>query len=188
MAFDGARCSRTPRVGALVVVAWIVGALSASAQSAGTDAGGFQPNRAYFSPEPFEHFDMQSGNLLLTFTDLVLPGNAGRDLRFTRVAHVGGGASTANQVLGLEGYVMYVTGGGFTSVPTWETPGGFLTGGPRLHFANSTEKQTFYVQTPAAGDPVGTMRWVITAGRAHLPLRVSVSGRDHVSLVSHVLR
>ena len=48
------------------------------------DAAGFQQNRDYFSPMPFEHIDMVSGGLTLTFTDLVLPGNAGRELRFER--------------------------------------------------------------------------------------------------------
>jgi hypothetical protein len=50
----------------------------------GLDAPGFQPNRDYFSQMPFEHVDAASGGLILTFTDLVLPGNAGRELRFQR--------------------------------------------------------------------------------------------------------
>jgi YD repeat-containing protein len=45
---------------------------------------GFQKNHNYFSPEPFEHYDTLSGNVLLTFTDLTLPGNAGRSLQFQR--------------------------------------------------------------------------------------------------------
>jgi hypothetical protein len=45
---------------------------------------GSQPNRAYASQLPFEQIDPLSGNLMLQFTDLVLPGNAGRDLRFQR--------------------------------------------------------------------------------------------------------
>jgi hypothetical protein len=48
------------------------------------DAQGFEQNRAYFSQLPFEHIDTLSGGLILTFTDLVLPGNAGRELRFER--------------------------------------------------------------------------------------------------------
>jgi len=44
------------------------------------DAKGFQPNREFFSELPFEHIDPMTGNLMLTFTDLVLPGNAGFDL------------------------------------------------------------------------------------------------------------
>jgi hypothetical protein len=45
---------------------------------------GTQSTRGYFSQLPFESVDMVNGNLTLTFTDLVLPGNAGMDLRITR--------------------------------------------------------------------------------------------------------
>ena len=48
------------------------------------DERGFKPNREYFSQLPYEHIDPLTGNLLLTFTDLVLPGNAGFDLRIQR--------------------------------------------------------------------------------------------------------
>jgi YD repeat-containing protein len=48
------------------------------------DAKGFQPNRELVSQLPFEHIDPMTGNVLLTFTDLVLPGNAGFDLRIQR--------------------------------------------------------------------------------------------------------
>jgi uncharacterized protein DUF6531 len=48
------------------------------------DARGFARNRDYFSQLPYEHIDPLTGNLLLTFTDLVLPGNAGLDLRIQR--------------------------------------------------------------------------------------------------------
>jgi hypothetical protein len=45
---------------------------------------GFQPGRSHYSPLPFEHIDTVSGNLILTFTDLVVPGNAGFNLTFIR--------------------------------------------------------------------------------------------------------
>jgi hypothetical protein len=48
------------------------------------DDRGFSPNRDYFSQLPYEHIDPMTGNLLLTFTDLVLPGNAGFDLKIQR--------------------------------------------------------------------------------------------------------
>lgn len=51
-----------------------------SAQHPTWDARGFAENRPYFSRLPLEHIDPLTGNLLLTFTDLVLPGNAGFDL------------------------------------------------------------------------------------------------------------
>src|SRR3954469_25405 len=42
-----------------------------------------QVKRGYFAQLPFERIDMVNGNLLLSFTDLVLPGNAGMDLRIS---------------------------------------------------------------------------------------------------------
>lgn len=55
------------------------------------DASGFQPSRDYVTPSTFgpglnatEHVDPITGSLILTFSDLVLPGNGGRDLVFQR--------------------------------------------------------------------------------------------------------
>src|SRR5438067_1966002 len=48
------------------------------------DAKGFNPNREFVSELPFEHIDPMTGNLLLTYTDLSLPGNAGFDLKIQR--------------------------------------------------------------------------------------------------------
>jgi hypothetical protein len=62
-------------------------AFSASAWAQREDpleTAGLQPTRAYVSVLPWERIDAYSGNLALTFTDLVLPGNAGLDLRVTR--------------------------------------------------------------------------------------------------------
>ena len=49
------------------------------------DEGGAQDNRNYLQLLPFESIDTSSGNVMLSFTDLELPGNAGRKLRFTRL-------------------------------------------------------------------------------------------------------
>ena len=43
-----------------------------------------QIKRGYFAQLPFERVDMVNGNLLLSFTDLTLPGNAGMDVRIVR--------------------------------------------------------------------------------------------------------
>lgn len=48
------------------------------------DATGFSPNRGLDGQMPYEHIDPMTGNLLLTFTDLVLPGNAGFHLKIQR--------------------------------------------------------------------------------------------------------
>lgn len=60
--------------------------MSGQAQSSDPlyDAQGFQQGRAYLSELPFEHIDTMTGNVLLTFTDLVLPGNAGLDVEIVR--------------------------------------------------------------------------------------------------------
>jgi YD repeat-containing protein len=60
------------------------GALSAVAADETFDAHGFNANRDFFSQLPYEHIDPLTGNLVLTFTDLVLPGNAGLDLKIQR--------------------------------------------------------------------------------------------------------
>lgn len=48
------------------------------------DARGYNPSRAYFQGVPFERIDPMTGNLMLSFTDLRLPGNAGFDLVIAR--------------------------------------------------------------------------------------------------------
>ena len=48
------------------------------------DATGFNAHREYFSELPYEHIDPLTGGLVLTFTDLVLPGNAGFNLKIQR--------------------------------------------------------------------------------------------------------
>lgn len=48
------------------------------------DTTSFQSGKGYFSQLPFERIDMINGGLTLSFTDLVLPGNAGMDLRIVR--------------------------------------------------------------------------------------------------------
>jgi YD repeat-containing protein len=55
-----------------------------SAEEAAVNQTGFHRERSYFSPEPFEHYDTVSGNVMLTFTDLKLPANGGRFLEFQR--------------------------------------------------------------------------------------------------------
>jgi YD repeat-containing protein len=55
------------------------------AQSTAPNEPGFQPNRDYLSLLPWESIDTSNNNVILTFTDLALPGNRGRELRFERV-------------------------------------------------------------------------------------------------------
>jgi hypothetical protein len=81
-----------PVVRLLVLVALVTASAGSPARAAELtvapwevfDARGFDPNRAQFSQLPYEHIDPMTGSLVLTFTDLVLPGNAGFDLRILR--------------------------------------------------------------------------------------------------------
>ena len=79
------------------------------AQQPGThpvlDATGLQQNRDYFSEMPFEHIDTLTGSLVLTFTDLVLPGNAGRELRFQRTYN----SKTGKWSFGLAGIALTIS-------------------------------------------------------------------------------
>jgi len=73
----------TAAAGALAL-ALLLGASPAFPAHPVFDARGFDPEREFLSELPYEHVDPMTGNLLLTFTDLVLPGNAGFDLRIQR--------------------------------------------------------------------------------------------------------
>lgn len=66
---------------AVVLLAWPRGAGAAEEVF---DATGYSPLRTPFSQLPYEHIDPLTGNVMLTFTDLVLPGNAGFDLKIQR--------------------------------------------------------------------------------------------------------
>src|SRR5438105_3622264 len=68
------------------LLALVLGVFSAHRAAADEvlDAHGFNPNRTFVTPLPYEHIDPLTGNLLLTQTDLVLPGNAGFDLVIQR--------------------------------------------------------------------------------------------------------
>jgi YD repeat-containing protein len=68
----------------LPFAAAVLAAASAGAADPVFDNMGFSANRELVSQLPFEHVDPMTGNLLLTFTDLELPGNAGFNLRIQR--------------------------------------------------------------------------------------------------------
>src|SRR5688572_20579984 len=72
---------------ALAAAAYVYAGHAAFAQTFDTPrgTGGFQQNREYLALQPLESIDTASSNVILRFEDLVLPGNAGRQLRFERV-------------------------------------------------------------------------------------------------------
>jgi RHS repeat-associated protein len=92
----------------LATLAAMAVGVDARAQSGSVfTATGLQPHREYLSLLPFEHIDTASGGLTLTFTDLVLPGHAGRDLRVVRSYN----AKTQLWTFGLAGIVLRVEHG-----------------------------------------------------------------------------
>jgi hypothetical protein len=86
------------------MVVTLATSLSAQQSAAPAPEPGFQRDRAYLGPIPFEHIDTSSGNLLLTFDDFALPGYNGMDLVFQRTFN------SANQgwTFGLAGFPMRV--------------------------------------------------------------------------------
>ena len=78
------RATAAWRQALLSLAASLLAAVALPAADTVFDAKGFSPQREFFSQLPFEHVDPMTGNVLLTFTDLELPGNAGFTLRIQR--------------------------------------------------------------------------------------------------------
>src|SRR4030095_15479809 len=72
--------------------------------SAVFSATGLQPGRDSFSQLPFEHIDTATGSVVLTFSDLALPGDGGSELRFLRTYNTKDG----NWTFGIAGVVLRV--------------------------------------------------------------------------------
>ncbi len=103
----------------------MLGAATAGAADADIDNRGFNARRDFVSQLPFESADPMTGNVILSFTDLVLPGNAGFDLRVQR---------TYNSKI----YSNYDGAGGYTLIPdSWAGLGWSLHFG-RIHGLNGT--------------------------------------------------
>ena len=128
---------------ACAVVAFLVaapGVTFSQNNHPGLDAPGFQQNRDYFSQMPFEHIDTLSGSLVLTFTDLVLPGNAGRELKFQRTYNSKNGVWS----FGIVGYALRIAEAPY---PTAETPE-FQEATPALHMADGSVRKMAWQEVP----------------------------------------
>lgn len=127
---------------------------------------GFHADRNYFSPEPFEYFDPVTGNIILTFTDLTLPGNAGRELRFQRTFNnlrsIGGPEAVSRWTFGFPGMVMRVIEQQI--IPGFDYEDDLqrvLMRTPRLVMADGSEQSTVFVQRPSTDtSDTQTWRWV----------------------------
>jgi hypothetical protein len=170
-ASDRFRVSRPLRgLAALALSLVAVRALAASDKV--FDARGFSPNRPSASQLPFEHIDPMTGNVLLTFTDLSLPGNAGFDLNIQR---------TYNSKM-LEGWGIQEefeedswAGLGWSLHMGRVLNPGSSTPGPTIELPDGGRRQLFQLQ----GDPSGTtyvtrehMRYVINPSPAPPELRL----------------
>jgi hypothetical protein len=120
---------------------------------------GLHAERSYFSPEPYEHFDTMSGNVVLTFTDLALPGNAGRELRFQRTYnnqhYQSGGFATgfeANSrwVFGFPGMVMRVFERAIPDPPDFTSVSGIVSTTPSFIMADGSWLRSVYIDNPEA--------------------------------------
>jgi YD repeat-containing protein len=91
------------------------------------DVNGVQYGREFFAPLPFEHIDTVSGNLLLSYTDLALPGNAGFSLAVTRTYNSQDGRWRFG-IAGVPLRFAFTSGSDLSSVD-------FVTGDGALHHA-----------------------------------------------------
>ena len=97
----------------------------------------------------FEYFDSQTGQIIFTFTDLVLPGNRGRDLR---IGHILSGSGFY-----IEGVPMAVEQPAYIGWTTFILDNVLLTGAPRFYMGDGGVRQTYFEQFPpeaASQNPV----------------------------------
>jgi YD repeat-containing protein len=156
----GVRNSRLAAALTLVVaMCWCSGAEAQTGSVAAEN--GFQPNRDYLALQSWEAIDTASGNLILTFTDLALPGNAGQELRFQRIFNnVPGGASAA-WTFGIAGIPLRIFQPNIpagTVIPSDIEGEQLYT--PTLLMADGSQVRTTFMSNPAATNP--DLQWVWT--------------------------
>lgn len=149
-------------------------AVPATAANEVFDARGFAPNRDYFSQLPYEHIDPLTGNLLLTFTDLVLPGNAGFDLKIQR---------TYNSKI----FQDYQNSGDTLDEDSWAGVGWTLHLGRVLHTASGIpasvempdgSRQKLYQHIDSSGRFITRNFWVYN-GNVNPPVLLSPDGTKY---------
>jgi len=120
-------------------------------------AKGFQQNHDYISLQPFEHIVTVSGNLILTFRDLVLPGNAGGELRFQRTYN--SRMDKPGWTFGLAGVVLSVIDNDPSGPPYGTVCEECYL--PHLFTADGADHTTIWLTQPNFG--TDGHRWVVTA-------------------------
>ena len=129
------------------------------------DRLGVQQHRDYLRLQPFEQIDTQASNLILTLTDLVLPGNAGHDLRFQLTYNSESDTGNAIWRFGIAGVPMKVL-----QEQSWPIPGGTVVNTlegtraitPVLEMADGARYRTVFTQTPLSNNQ-NTMNEVWTS-------------------------
>ena len=129
------------------------------------DRIGVQQHRDYLRLQPFEQIDTQASNLIITLTDLVLPGNAGHDLRFQLTYNSESDTGNAIWRFGIPGVPMRVL-----QEQSWPTPGltvqntleatSAIT--PILEMADGARYRTVFTQAPLSNNQ-STMNEVWTS-------------------------
>ena len=130
------------------------------------DRIGIQQHRDYLHLQPFEQIDTQASNLIITLTDLVLPGNAGHELRFQLTYNSESDTGNAAWRFGIPGVPMNVL-----QEQSWPTPGGIVQNTlegtraitPVLEMADGARYRTVFAQTPVSNNR-NTMNEVWTTG------------------------
>ena len=129
------------------------------------DRIGVQQHRDYLRLQPFEQIDTQGSNLIITLTDLVLPGNAGQDLRFQFTYNSESNTGTAVWRFGIPGVPMRVS-----QDQSWPMPGSTVQNTldgtraitPVLEMADGALYRTVFSQVPISSNQA-TMNEVWTS-------------------------
>src|SRR5690349_11344197 len=129
------------------------------------DRIGIQQHRDYLRLQPFEQIDTQASNLIITLSDLVLPGNAGHELRFQLTYNSDSDTGSAMWRFGIAGVPMKVL-----QEQSWPTPGAVVqntlegTRGitPVLEMADGATYRTVFGDTPISNNR-NTMNGVLTS-------------------------
>jgi YD repeat-containing protein len=140
---------------ALVLLATLLASRAAAQTTLELDRLGVQQHRDYLRLQPFEQIDTQASNLIITLTDLVLPGNAGHDLRFQLTYNSESDTGNAIWRFGIPGVPMKVL-----QEQAWPTPGLAVQNTldatrditPILEMADGARYRTVFTQTPVSNN------------------------------------
>src|SRR4026208_725489 len=150
---------------ALAVVVARLASRAAAQTTLELDRIGVQQHRDYLRLQPFEQVDTQASNLIITLSDLVLPGNAGHDLRFQLTYNSESDTGNAMWRFGIPGVPVRVL-----QEQSWPTPGIALQNTldatrvftPVLEMGDGARYRTVFTQTPLSNDR-NTMNQVWTS-------------------------